>query len=469
MVSFNFLRLDLTSILIFGRSLGYLLKVLIPLILVRLFTQYDYGLYQKIIAIIILITTYFSFGIEQSILYFYNKKNKNFLINNYLLTFIVALIVSSVSFFSFLLLENYLDVFFNKIIFFKICLIVFFTIVNLPLDQFFIVKNNKKALLIFSLLNGLMRVFILILFIVLFENRIETLINFLITFESLKFILFTFYFYNNEKSNISIKLVFNEFLDILKYIIPLHLSNFFGMIGRSLDKNILLFMVSPSQFALYSIAMFRIPYIDIVKGSIGHVLIDKLSSVKTSMNKKNNLWNLASIKLASIVYPSIIIFFINADIIINILFTEKYIESVNLFRILILSFLLYPLITSYVFAAFNLKKTLLKAEFYSMVLSFLINPLLIYYYGILGACIGFTLVTLLNQCIQFYFIKIKTSFTFKKRTLTNIFNIISLYLISGLSIYFIFNYFDLKSLYSLVFQSLIFLIIFYKKSFKFFY
>ena len=173
------------------------------------------------------------------------------------------------------------------------------------------------------------------MFLYYFDNDVKSLINFILTFESLKYLLFTFYFLIKEKDNLSLIKIYSDFKVILKYTVPLHLSNLLGTIGRSLDRNILLYIATSTQFAFYSIAMFRIPYIDIVKGSIGHVMINQLSSNKINEKNKNELWNLASIKLSSIVYPSIIFFFINGETFLQILFTEKYITASYLYRILI--------------------------------------------------------------------------------------------------------------------------------------
>lgn len=469
MLPFRFSKLDITSILIIGRVFSYGIKLFIPILIVRFISIEDYGLYQKIIGVIVLVTSYFSFGIDQSILFFHSKKNKSFLFKNYILTFIISLIVSTLSFLAFYYFQSYLvdnTYSFSTIV--KIVFIIFFSINNLPLDQFFIVKNFKKSLLIFSILNGLFRIIILSMFLFYLDNDVNSLINFLLTFELLKYLLFTLYFLIKEKNNLSFIKILLDFKVILKYTIPLHVSNLLGTIGRSLDRNILLFIATSSQFALYSVAMFRIPYIDIIKGSIGHVMIDQLSSNKITNKNKNILWNQASIKLASIVYPSIIFFLINTEIIISILFTEKYINASNLYRILILSFLLAPLFTGQVLQAFNLKKQLFKSELSTLGLSLILNSILIYKYNVIGACIAFTIVTLSNSIIQFYYLKIDTTLSFINSTFYELFKLVLIYLIIGIAIKFFFTALGFSLFISMVFQSIIFLTIFYKKSLKLF-
>ena len=214
--------------------------------------------------------------------------------------------------------------------------------------------------------------------------------------------------------------------------------------------------------------MFRIPYIDIVKGSIGHVMINQLSSNKINEKNKNELWNLASIKLSSIVYPSIIFFFINGETFLQILFTEKYITASYLYRILILSFLFAPLFTGQVLQAFNLKKQLFKSELLTLFLSIILNSILIYKFNVMGACIAFTIVTLSNSLIQFYYLKLNTPLNLNNSLMSEVFKMVLIYITVGLSTNLICSFLGVSSITSMVFQSIIFLVIFCKKSLKLF-
>lgn len=279
---------------------------------------------------------------------------------------------------------------------------------------------------------------------------------------------FTFYFFVQEKNNLSLSNIISDFKIILKYTIPIHLSNLIGILGRSFERNILLITASSTQFAFYSVAMFKIPYIDIIKSSIGHVMIDQLSSNKIKNSDKILLWNYASIKLASIVYPSIIFFFVNAEIIIKILFTEKYEAASNLYRILILSFLFSPLFTGQVLQAYNQKKQLFRSELFTLLLSIILCPVLIYKFDIMGACIAFTIITLFNSLIQFYYLKLSTQLKLNISLFYELFKLVLIYLLAALFISFSLNYFDISSFVSLVLQSIFFLLIFFKKSLKLF-
>ena len=74
MLPFRFSKLDITSILIIGRVFSYGIKLFIPILIVRFISIEDYGLYQKILGIIVLVTSYFSFGIDLFCLFKFLKK-----------------------------------------------------------------------------------------------------------------------------------------------------------------------------------------------------------------------------------------------------------------------------------------------------------------------------------------------------------------------------------------------------------
>ena len=77
--------------LVIGRSIAYLISILLPIILVRIFTKSEYGLYRQIFLIFNTLLPFGQMGVAQSLYYFLprNPEKKNILMMQ---TFIFVLI-----------------------------------------------------------------------------------------------------------------------------------------------------------------------------------------------------------------------------------------------------------------------------------------------------------------------------------------------------------------------------------------
>ena len=61
-------------ILIYGRAFSFILSLVIPLILTRLLIKDDYGTYQQLVMIYATIQAILLFGMPQSLLYYFPRK-----------------------------------------------------------------------------------------------------------------------------------------------------------------------------------------------------------------------------------------------------------------------------------------------------------------------------------------------------------------------------------------------------------
>ena len=75
---------------------------------------------------------------------------------------------------------------------------------------------------------------------------------------------------------------------MLKYNLKVSLSWIIGRIGQSIDKVMLIGLVSNANFAIYSLGCIQLPLLSIFYNSIGDVTLTKISLL-SSENKKQ-LW-----------------------------------------------------------------------------------------------------------------------------------------------------------------------------------
>lgn len=408
------IRLYITkqNLVIIGRLFNFGIKFIIPLILVRCFSQSDYGVYQKYITSLLFFTTYFSLGLDQSIIYFVTpKEDKN---NVSLFTYNFVVLSWSVLLFGLIQLVHILFPelwYFPETISFSItvALLVF----NLSSEFVFIALNKYKSYFVFSLVNSIVRVSLLIAFLLL-ELSLNSVYRFLLWFEIIKFSWYVVYSLKRT-CRLDMKIKLRHIKEVIKYSFTMHLANLIGSTGRGIERYLFLGILSANEFAMYGVAMFRIPFLDIVRGSFGSVLN---ADLKQGTRTDGSIFT----SLAIIVYPSVAFAFINAHQIIEILFTVSYLDVVPLYRLAILSFLLYPILVAPYFQAFNLRKQFLKAEVVTLIFGVFSASILIYFFKLVGGILSFSLLSVFSVLIQLYYLpkKYKKDFMFSNADRTKI-------------------------------------------------
>ena len=177
--------------------------------------------------------------------------------------------------------------------------------------------------------------------------------------------------------------------------------------GKNADKLILVWLLTDSDFALYSIGNLSVPFIATVYVSIGNVVMPELAkySLKKDIKKTLQLWKSMVIKNSIITLPILTFFIIEADYFFIFLFTETYVDSANVFRIIVLTLLIQMLGYGYVLRAFGKTKKILISKIYRTTLSLLVGYFLIRSFGIIGAALTFLFSYFVNAIIQLIYAK----------------------------------------------------------------
>lgn len=124
----------------------------------------------------------------------------------------------------------------------------------------------------------------------------------------------------------------------LKYGVPLGVAGAFGTLTMSLDKFVVASMCDAEAFAVYTVGAFELPFTALLTSSITAVLLADLSSfhLQGKFAKGVDLWGRSAVKCSMIVLPMMAALFVLAPLLIEIVFSEKYADSVVPFRIYLL-------------------------------------------------------------------------------------------------------------------------------------
>ncbi len=297
-----------------------------------------YGIYIFLFTLALFGSSLGNLGIEYSNT-FYLSKNKNeysqIVTTNILFAIISGIIIGITILFIWLLLKKpFHDITFLNII---------FVIINIPL---LISKRLINGIIVglqkFNLynLNYILdwSIFLFIL-LILWYNELITVSYLLLSFcfsQLISNIAILLFLHRTKK----IRLILS--LSTLKYLIDygykVYFKNIFEMTSLRLDYFVIKYFLPSSFLGIYSIAVQSAEFLLYLPSAISLVLFPKIASSKNNTNKYFQRIFLKGI--VSMIVIAIISFFIY-PIIIKLIFGEKYIDSIILFKILLVGIIAF--------------------------------------------------------------------------------------------------------------------------------
>ena len=243
------------------------------------------------------------------------------------------------------------------------------------------------------------------------------------------------------------------------------MGNIVGVIGEKIDKFILSANFNSSDFAMYSVAQFRLPIISLIFPAVSNVLGPQIAvcGKEGDLIKAKIYWHKIIEKFSLVVIPFVMYSIFSARELITLLYTIKYIEAAYLYQIFLFTFFIQMLSRGIILHSFGYTKYIFKVKIIVFICSILLSFLLIPSYGIYGATFSYVFVFYLSGIIQVG--KTKAILNLKLRELLPFSYIIKVTVISLLSLtvvipfkFFRINDFLFLSLtFVLFFTSIIFL------------
>ena len=318
-----------TSILIICRLLNYVVLFLTPVILVRMMSVQNFGQYKEFMLYAGGIINFAGFSVNKSLLYFISKynDNKKFVSNTIAINIVITLfVITTILIFKELIKEKLsYDFVFPLIAYLTLLL-------NLDYcESYWIAIKKTNYVLYYTTFRILMRS-IAIVWASIFFDKVVFIVYSLLCIECIRFV---FVFIYSIKKRI---FVFDRNLhglkEQLKYVFPMGFSNFMFYFNKELSKFFILYSLGVEHLALYSIGSYQIPIVGIVRGSIGDVIFSEVCG-RCKKNKESalELWKKTNVLYYAIIFPVFIVFFYFAKDFIVVCFTEKYLESVIIFKI----------------------------------------------------------------------------------------------------------------------------------------
>jgi O-antigen/teichoic acid export membrane protein len=187
----------------------------------------------------------------------------------------------------------------------------------------------------------------------------------------------------------------------LSYGVPLMASTCVGVLGGMMDRAIVAAVFLPAQYAIYSVGALEIPLDTIFQGSVANVLRAALPALvrEGRLDEVARIWRDSVRKLALVMIPSFLFLLFFADRLITTLFTQHYEASVRVFQLYVLAVPLYMFILNAIPQVFGRTKLNLYVVLVGVAANALLSLALLRVIGLLGPATAFVCSSYLTSAL----------------------------------------------------------------------
>lgn len=381
-----------------------LVALFIMMILARILTVNEMGIYQQILLIAIMVGALVPFEMQTTFTYFYNKTNnsieKSRVLSN---TFITLLGLGMMAFVSLVFLFHN-GMFFEDSYLRKysvwLGLWCFATILGSYLENLYVSSNKAKVFSIFTLTYYL--IYLLTVVYVAYVSRSLYLIVITIgIMEIIRVILLHAMFLMLEK------VVFSFDFAMIKrqfqYTLSVGSVTALDVVMQSTDKVLISLFFAVETFAVFSIAAKEIPFMAIITVSVITAMLPRLSGIyNVEKNREGamKLWSTTSRTLAVIIFPLFwILLFYNKQF-IEMIYSNVYLGASVIFIVYLLKFPLRFTVFYTLLQISGNQKLLLQNTIITVALNVVLSFLFLYLFGYLGVAAATVLAAYIGVYLQ---------------------------------------------------------------------
>lgn len=394
------------SAIFIGNIVGTVFQFFIPVLIVRLISQEDFGVFRQFQLVAGTFSSLLSMSYASSLYYFFpiaDDEGKKRIIQQTQLLFLINIIIFLLIFYSFgdaiLAKLNFKD-----FIEFKgyIVLYLSFTLLSSFILTVFTLEKNTLLNKIFPPLERIVKFISFVIAILLIPGFKGPIIG-LIVFSIARLIYTIIHTYKYFKPVFKIKA--SLLRQQLYYSIPFGFALILNTFSATFDKFYINQYISPSEYAVYSLAFLNIPILGQFFQSVHNVVVPEISKAMSNNDipKATLLWQKTIEKTSSVTIPAVFLFWILANELITVLYTIEYIEAANYYRIFVLMFFVSMFSHEIILRGANKTRYIFYSNLIGTVITVIIGFIIIPTYYLYGAIITAFIGVVLPMIISLQF------------------------------------------------------------------
>src|SRR2546428_5656814 len=325
-----------------GRIVGFAVAFCLPLVLVRVFDQAEFGTYKQVFLIYWTLLVTAQLGMVESLYYFLPNASQNgdrYVLNAALVLAITGCLCLGVLAGAGTAISSWMS---NSQLAPLIPLLGVFLLLMLPAAALEIVMIARQRYLWASwsyALSDLARA-TFCLIPVLVRPTLEALLLGAIAFALLR--LGTAWWYLRYEFDGTLRPDLGVLKQQLRYALPFEMAVLVEIVQANFHQYAVSYYFDAATFAIYAVGCLQIPLVDIVATSTDNVMMVQMAKVIHAGRGHEvvALWHDTTRKLALLFFPLVGLLLVNARELIVLLFTKNYLASVPIFMVFSLSILL---------------------------------------------------------------------------------------------------------------------------------
>lgn len=325
------------TLLTFSKVATSGIAMVMTMLLSRFRTLEEYGTYSQILMVVNLVTSILMLGLPKSLNYFLAKtdkeeEKKKFLSLYYTLNTVLSFLVGAALVLSVGLIERYFENYTIRGFLYFLAFFPWTKIVCASIENLLIVYKKPKALVAFRIINSLA----LLLTVMAVQWLGLTFKDYMLLYVCVEaaFSIAVYIIAGRVSGGIKPYLNAKLIRTVFAFSIPLGLASVVGTLNVELDKLLIGALMDTESFAVYSNAAKELP-VTMIASSFTAVLLPQMVRMLKKEDHRGaiKLWGNATTLSMILIAVIGVGCFVYAEDVIKILYSEKYIEGVWVFRL----------------------------------------------------------------------------------------------------------------------------------------
>ena len=391
-------------LLTFVRCVTLLTTMVQTMLLARIMTLTEYGVYSQLLLVVSIVTTFSGLGLNNAINYFYNKEEQkdkgNYVNHIFSLTIIVGLIAAVLTFILRGAIASYYK---NEMITGLIIYIalrpMLANVVGLYQPLYISAGKSKTIAARNFIISVIQAISIPVSFY--FTRDLRIVLSIQVLLDVLQIIYFGFDF---NRKVLKIKIATMDFTivkKVLTYSMPLGLALMLGTLFKEADKLVIARLMDESWLAIYTNMSKQLPFEFVVISFTAVItpVIVKLYS-KKDINGIKNLWS----NYIQFGYLSTWILCAGAIVcapeLLEFLYSSKYMVGLSIFIIYLITEMFRFCYFGLILSATGKTKFILFSSFVTLIINLILNILLYYAIGFIGPAVATLITVIVMNSVQ---------------------------------------------------------------------
>ena len=374
-----------------SKGIAAILNIGLPILLVRLMAQTEYGIFKEAFLFVSTATNVATFGVGMSAFYFMPRNPErggqialNILVYNFVAGWIpLAVLLAYPKILRELFRTNALEPLATLLGF-----LVLVTLTSSLVQQIPTAMQDVKYSTIFIVGSQVARAVLIAAAALTFRSVRSIVIAAMIT--QVLSIVALFWYLDERFPRFWTQFEWDFFKEQLAYALPYGAFGMLWVIQKDLDNYFVSATLGPKDYAIYAIGWVDVPLLTLALESIVSVMIVRISALQKEDRKREirEVTASASNRVAAIEFPLFAMLLVGGHDLIVLLYTKTYAQAGNIFMVSILLLPLWALLMDPIVRAYkHLRNFLLGVRLGVFVALFCVLLPVIHHFGMLGAAI----------------------------------------------------------------------------------